>query len=208
MGDRARANVTRARYDRVAARYDALEPWLERRYYSRWRTLLWRQARGPRLLELGVGTGKNLPYHPLDAALSGIDFSAGMLRQARERVGRLGSPARLALMDAQALAFPAATFDTVAATFVFGSVPDPVRGLREARRVLKPGGSLLLLEYVRAPGVFGALADRVNPLARLVYGANINRPTVENVRRAGFAIVRVASFWRGAVVLILAERGR
>jgi phosphatidylethanolamine/phosphatidyl-N-methylethanolamine N-methyltransferase len=202
MGD----GVVRARYDRVAPRYDALEVGLERRFYSQWRARLWRAVEGERILELGVGTGKNLPYHPPDAQVVAIDFSSGMLRQARERARRLGSPARLARMDAQELAFPDAMFDTVAATFVFGSVPDPLRGLREVRRVRKPGGTALLLEFIRPPGPLGPLADLATPLVRLVYGATLNRPTVENARRAGLTTVRVEHFWRGAIALIAAVR--
>ncbi len=92
-------------------------------------------------------------------------------------------------MDVQHLEFPDQVFDTVFATFVFCSVPDPVLGLKELRRVCKPDGRLLLLEHMR-PGnpLLGTLFDLLNPLVVRMMGANINRRTVENIRRAGWQI--------------------
>ncbi len=91
--------------------------------------------------------------------------------------------------DAQALAFPDHSFDTVAATFVFCSVPDPVVGLKELGRVVKPDGRILLLEHVRIDRlVIGPMMDLMNPLWVRLMGANINRRTIENVRRAGLDI--------------------
>ena len=89
-------------------------------------------------------------------------------------------------MDAQALTFPSDTFDTVVATFVFCSVPDPVIGLRELGRVRKPEGEIRLLEHMRARNeALGRLMDIANPLVVRTKGANINRRTVENVEKAG-----------------------
>jgi len=109
-------------------------------------------------------------------------------------------------MDAQALAFKDGRFDTVIATFVFCSVPDPVAGLRELRRVLRPDGQLLLLEHVRAEQpLVGALMDLLNPVATRMMGANINRRTVDNVRAAGFELTGVAKH-AGIIRLIEAKR--
>ncbi|MDP6511454.1 MAG: methyltransferase domain-containing protein [Dehalococcoidia bacterium] len=80
-------------------------------------------------------------------------------------------------MDAQALSFPCSSFDTVVATYVFCSVPEPVTGLKQAREVLKPGGRLVLLEHVRLPGLLGRVLDWLNPLAIRLMGSNINRNT-------------------------------
>jgi ubiquinone/menaquinone biosynthesis C-methylase UbiE len=92
-------------------------------------------------------------------------------------------------MDAQQLAFPDDFFDTVFATFVFCSVPDPVMGLKELRRVCKPEGRLLLLEHMR-PGnpVLGFLFDLLNPLVARMMGANINRMTIDHIKSAGWQI--------------------
>ncbi len=155
-----------------------------------------------------MGTGKNIPYYPDDVRVTAVDLSPGMIDRARERAELLGRDVDLQVGDAQALEFPDGTFDTVVSTFVFCSVPDPVLGLREARRVLKPGGQVLLLEHVRSktPGV-GAMMDLVNPIVVRVMGPNINRETVHNVGKAGFMIEKVEDIGLGDIFkLIIARR--
>lgn len=115
----------------------------------RWRRQLWCSVPAGRVLEIGVGTGKNVPSSPAGADVVAIDFSQRMLERAGRRARRLGAGVELSLMDAQALAFRDAAFDAAVATFVFCSVPDPVLGLAQARRGLKPGGRLYLLGHVR-----------------------------------------------------------
>ena len=194
--------ATRARYDRIAAFYDRMERFSERRF-APMRADLWRRVRGPRVLEVGVGTGKSMPYYPRGINVIAVDLSPRMLEQARARARRLSVAVELREADAQALPFPDGSFDTAVATFVFCSVPDPALGLKELRRVLVPGGQLLLLEHVlsRRP-LLRPLMHVVNPLVVRVVGANIDRETVENVRRAGFADVRVENRWLDIVKLI------
>ncbi len=205
--DAEQTTVVREHYDRIAPLYNLLEVLLERSTYATWRTRLFARVRGPAVLDIGVGTGKNLTYYPADTTVAAIDFSPGMLALAREKAAAHDARVHLYQMDAQHLAFPDRTFDTTVATFVFGSVPDPVLGLREAARVTKPDGQILLLEYVRPPGVLGAAINLLNPLVFRLYGANINRRTMQNAERAGLTIERVERFWRGMVVLIVARPG-
>jgi ubiquinone/menaquinone biosynthesis C-methylase UbiE len=147
------------------------------------------RIKGSKALEVGVGTGKNLDYYPDDIEITAVDLSPKMLARARRRVGLLGLNVRLLEMDAQNLAFPDQYFDTVFATFVFCSVPDPVQGLRELRRVCKPDGRLLLLEHVRPSNkLLGILFDVFNPIVVCMMGANINRRTVDNIKKAGWHI--------------------
>jgi len=95
-------------------------------------------------------------------------------------------------MDAQDMDFADNTFDVVFTTCVFCSVPDPVQGLKEIRRVLKPCGEAIMIEHVRSEKkILGKLMDLLNPIPRTIYGANINRRTVENVKKAGFTDVQV-----------------
>lgn len=185
----SKTETIRYRYNRIAPLYDPLEWMMEWRYVP-WRRALWGLVGPGRVLEVGVGTGKNLPYHPPGAEVTAVDFSHRMLERARRRAAQLGSTARLELADVQALPYPDATFDTVVATFVFCSVPDPVRGLKELRRVLKPGGRLLLVEHVLSerPGLRW-LMRLLDPLPHHLWGAHLDRETVKNVAAAGFAEV-------------------
>lgn len=200
---------TKARYDRLAPIYDLMEALIERFTFSRWRKLLWSQVPGGKVLEVGVGTGKNMPYYPQDSQITAIDLSDKMLARARRRAEQEGLHMDLPLMDVQALRFADNTFDSVVASFVFCSVPDPVRGLMEVRRVLKPDGRVVLLEHMRAEnGLAGVLMDLLNPFVVRITGANINRYTVENVKKAGLEIEKVKRLSAlGIVKLIIARPG-
>jgi phosphatidylethanolamine/phosphatidyl-N-methylethanolamine N-methyltransferase len=201
---------TQRRYDRLAPLYDAMEAGVERLAFERWRERLWAMVQGRRVLEIGVGTGKNLPYHPAGSLVAGIDLSARMLARARQRLGEIPDRARLLYqMDAQRLAFADDVFDSAVATFVFCSVPLPVEGLQEIARVVRPGGQVLLLEHVRVDRpVIGPLMDVLDPAIVRVMGAHIARQTEENVRRAGLEIASVASLAPGELVKLIEARVR
>ncbi|MBW2209003.1 MAG: class I SAM-dependent methyltransferase [Deltaproteobacteria bacterium] len=180
---------TRNRYDRLARFYDFLEAPLEKLRFASWRTRLRARIIGPRALEVGVGTGKNFPFYPLEAKVTALDFSPRMLLKAQNKASASDTRVELLEMDIQNLSFPDDTFDTVFATFVFCSVPDPIRGLQELRRVCRPGGRLLLLEHMRPEGpIRGLPFDILNPIVVRMMGANINRRTVENIEKAGWRI--------------------
>jgi ubiquinone/menaquinone biosynthesis C-methylase UbiE len=183
--------ATRRRYQRISPFYDLMER-LPERHYAPWRKRLWSMVEGPRVLEVGVGTGKNLDYYSRDLVVNAIDLTSGMLNRAKQQADRRKIKAALHLMDVQAMAFPDTFFDTVIATCVFCSVPDPLLGLNEVLRVTKPGGRVLLLEHVRSEKrLLGALMDLLNPIVAQLMGPNINRRTVENVQRAGLHVERI-----------------
>lgn len=199
--------VAQGRYDRQARFYDLTEALMERLLMRRWRRRQWSMVSGPRVLEVGVGTGKNFPHYPPDVRVAAVDFSPRMLARAAGKAREKSVPVSLGLMDAQSLAAPDAAFDRVMSSFVFCSVPDPVLGLREVRRVLRPGGRVILLEHVRSRNrVLGWLMDRLNGLFVRMTGANISRDTVANVERAGLRVVSVQHLLGDVVKLIEAER--
>ena len=195
---------TQARYDRIAPIYDLMETIVERLAFQHWRESLWTNIEGERILEVGVGTGKNFPYHPKGAKVTGVDISERMLARAKERCPSSSADVDLTLMDAQQLGFADDTFDSAVATFVFCSVPDPVLGLKEINRVVKPSGRVLLLEHVRvnAP-IVGPLMDLFDPVMVRLIGPHINRHTVANVRQAGLTIQRVEELVAGGLVKLI-----
>jgi ubiquinone/menaquinone biosynthesis C-methylase UbiE len=184
-----------------------MEAIIERLGYGRWRERLWSQVEGEQILEVGVGTGKNLPYYPQGSRVTAVDLSEGMLAQARRRAQELAPEAGLSLVDAQRLAFADAAFDLALATFVFCSVPIPVQGLRELGRVVRPGGRVVLLEHVRVnKPVIGGIMDLLDPLVARLMGPHINRHTVENVRKAGLKIEQVEDLVPGGLFKLIHAR--
>ncbi len=185
--------------------------WLSRFYdlahlRPEWRRRLCERVRGD-TLEVGAGTGSNLEFYPAEAALTLVDLSGGMLERARRKAERFGRAAAFRQMDIQHLDFPDETFDTVVATCVFCTVPDPVQGLREVRRVCRTGGQVLLLEHVRSSSpLLGPVMDAVNPLFRALAGSNINRRTVAHVQASGLRIISVTNLWRDIVLEIEATK--
>lgn len=181
----------KGRYDRISKVYDLMEQPMERMMFEKWRQELSRSLKG-KVLEIGVGTGKNIPYYPDGVEVTAIDFSEKMLAKAIKKAEETGKKVELLHMDAQNMDFADDTFDMVFTTCVFCSVPDPVKGLKEIRRVLKPGGEAVMIEHVRSgKKVLGKLMDLLNPIPKNIYGANINRRTVENIKKAGFTDVQV-----------------
>jgi ubiquinone/menaquinone biosynthesis C-methylase UbiE len=205
MASTAQTEKIRKRYSRISGLYDLFEAPMERAFAG-WRRELLAGAEG-RVLEVGVGTGKNLTYYPADVQVTAIDFSPQMIERARQRARRLGlSRIELREMDAQQLQFPDHSFDTVVSTCVFCSVPLPVEGLRELRRVLRPDGKMLMLEHVRSEKLLtGPLMDLLNPLPLYIYGANINRRTLENLRAAGFTRIEEGNLWADIMKRIVAR---
>jgi phosphatidylethanolamine/phosphatidyl-N-methylethanolamine N-methyltransferase len=126
---------------------------------------------GGRVLEVGVGTGISLPYYSNSCRIVGIDISEAMLDVARERVAHdhLNVVERLAVMDAQNLEFPDASFDVVMAQYVVNTVPDPEAALDEFLRVLRPGGQLIIINRVGADeGMRFAIERLFQPVTRLL----------------------------------------
>ncbi len=201
--DNAATKGIAERYNRIAGRYDTVD-WL---IPSRWRRQAARLA-GGRVLEVGIGTGLNLPfYSDRCQEILGIDISTGMLAKAKERVPLCRAPVTLAIMDVQALPLEADSFDSVLTAFVFCTVPEPAAGLRECRRVLKPGGRLILLEHMGSENkLLRQMMDWLNPLAVGLMDDNINRDTVKEAATAGFKGTMAKNLLGDVVRLVVAEK--
>jgi phosphatidylethanolamine/phosphatidyl-N-methylethanolamine N-methyltransferase len=197
---------SRQRWDRKARFYDRLTRPMEHMIgLARGRAWVFERPTGGKVLEIGAGTGKNLALHPAGATIIATDLSAGMLARAKAKAAGATGSVRFVVTDAEDLAFKDGVFDRVVATCVFCSVPDPVRGLREASRVLCPGGRVVLLEHVRPGGVLGTLFDLLDPLMSWMMGPHINRRTTENIQQAGLQVMEERNVFSDWVKVIVAR---
>ena len=180
------------RYERIAAFYDWLDLPFEYGWHRYIRAALLRNLSG-RLLDAGVGTGRNFPFYPRGSYVVGIDTSPGMLARAERRINC--SPAasiELRRMDVIALDFPDRSFDAAVASFLFCVLPEESQlpALRELGRVVKAGGTIRLLNYVRPHGAFlGAIARLWQPFAAWAYAASFDRRTEQSINQAGLKLV-------------------
>lgn len=170
--------------ERIPWMYDLGMALTERWGLRRWRRWLCAGAAG-RTLDLGTGTGRNLPLVAAGASAVGVDPHLDNLRRARRRAP--GVP--LVAAHAEALPFRDGAFETVLSGLVLCSVRDPAAALAEVRRVLSPRGALRLLEHVRAGGLHGAIQDAVQPAwTWWTGGCHPNRETERAVEAAGFRV--------------------
>jgi demethylmenaquinone methyltransferase/2-methoxy-6-polyprenyl-1,4-benzoquinol methylase len=176
-----------SKYNRIAPIYELIDLPLE--FFSRkWRKEALSDLSG-KVLEIGVGTGRNLKYYPAGCRVVGIDKSEGMLRRAQEKAEGMKN-ITLYPMDAEHLEFPDNSFDYVVTTFALCTIPDPVKALREMRRVLKPSGELISLEHVHSDYPFIDLIEHlISPVLFFLLGDHAIRHTVKNIEKACFTIM-------------------
>lgn len=185
----------RKKYDLLGPVYDIIEWPTEKLVLARGRARMFDKVEAGQLLELGVGTGKNFRYYPPFVQATAVDISQGMIKRASKRARRLETPVRLELSDAQNLPFPDRSFDTVVGTLVFCTVPDPLLALKESKRVLKPGGRLILLEHGRPKGdKLSRLFHFLSHFTVTFWGDHLNRDMVKMVKEAGFVVEEVEEF--------------
>jgi ubiquinone/menaquinone biosynthesis C-methylase UbiE len=194
-------------YEKSAGRYDKqMRFWDRVLDFSGGRRWVCSQAAGD-VLEIGMGTGLNLPYYRDDVRLTGIEFSSTMLELARKRAKDLGRAPDLRLGDAQALEFPDESFDTVVCTLALCTIPDDRRALAEAKRVLRPGGRLLLLEHVRSPLLPIRAGQRLlEPLTLRFEADHLLRDPVDHLAEQGLEIETLERSKLGIVERVAARK--
>ena len=175
-------------FDELAPGYDVGMLPLEWLIFRRLRQRIFPSLGGD-VLEIGIGTGVNLPLYGTGVRVTGCDASLEMLTWAARR---RQNGTTLTQTDVQYLPFSSGSFDVVTASFLFCSVADPARGLGEVRRVLRPGGRLVLLEHTRGNGVGAWLTDTLHPLWHTwARDCHLNRETARTVAEVGFQVERV-----------------
>lgn len=197
----------RERYQRIAGWYDVLDLPFEKRRYGHIRPLMFEGLSG-RILDAGIGTGRNIPFYPIYASVVGIDLSPAMLARAEKRKRSLGSSVDLRVMDVTALDFPDDDFDAAVATFLFCVLPDELQvpALKELARVVKPTGTIRVLEYVRPKRTVRRVVARMwEPWMAWAYGAGFDRRTEERIPDAGLRVTE-SKFVVGDLVKMISCR--
>jgi ubiquinone/menaquinone biosynthesis C-methylase UbiE len=159
------------------------------------------------VLEVAIGTGRNLTFYPAGVRLTGIDLSPAMLERARERAGELGMEVDLREGDAQDLPFPGGSFDTVVCTLSLCNVPDDRRAVAEMKRVLRPGGRLLLLDHIRAASGLGRAVQKALEFVWVrLEGEHLLRRPLEHAKAEGLRIEERERYKRGIVERVSARK--
>jgi ubiquinone/menaquinone biosynthesis C-methylase UbiE len=193
-------------WDTYAPRYDRDMSFFERLQFRGGREWVCSQATGE-VLEVAVGTGRNLPYYPDGVALTGIDVSPAMLALARRRADELEREVRLREADAQALPFPDTSFDTVVCTLGLCGFPDDRAAIAEMHRVLRPGGRLLLLDHIGSHHRLIWLGQRLlEKLTVRMLGDYQTRRPLPMVEHAGFLVQRQERLKAGTVERLAAVK--
>lgn len=199
--------VTRAKWDRMAPRFDGMaSKGAERRWAPAKRALFANMRPGRKVLFLALGTGLDIPHFPPGCAITAIDISPKMLEQAAPRIAAYDGTIASRVMDVHDLPFAEASFDQVFTSCTFCSVPRPIEGLKALHRVLKIGGDLFMFEHTGSRFTpFRPMMDMMSVLSEKI-GPAMNRPTVDNVRAAGFRIREVNNVFLDVVKTISAVK--
>jgi ubiquinone/menaquinone biosynthesis C-methylase UbiE len=193
-------------YEKQAPRYDRSIAFWEKVLFRDGRQWVCSRAQGE-VLEVAIGTGRNLTFYPAGVRLTGIDLSPAMLERARERAGKLGMEVDLREGDAQDLPFPGGSFDTVVCTLSLCNVPDDRRAVAEMKRVLRPGGRLLLLDHIRAASGLGRAVQKALEFVWVrLEGEHLLRRPLEHAKAEGLRIEERERYKRGIVERVSARK--
>lgn len=188
-------------YDQFAPQYDEVMRPLERWFLTRLRTQVFNLLpRNASVLELGAGTGRNFSFYPAETSGVASEPSLEMLKIARGKKRPEGL--RLVQSRAEEIPFRSGVFDAAFATLVFCSVSSPPMVFAELRRVVRSGGTVLLLEHVRPGGLLGPIFDLINLVTLPLFEDHFNRRTADDAQAAGLQVVGVEKSLWGAINLI------
>jgi len=190
----------------TAAVYDYFMLGFEILLIRKWRKKLWGRVKPPRILEAGVGTGLNIPYYRPNYLITALDSSEHFLDRARQRAKNKQVKIEFVKGNVQNLPFSADIFDSVVTSFLFCQLSNPLQGLQELHRVLKPGGKLLLLEHVRPQGRMKKFVSSLSKPVYRIFGDHIARDTAALTEKAGFSNVTSTPLFMNLVKLIEAEK--
>jgi ubiquinone/menaquinone biosynthesis C-methylase UbiE len=208
MNETTRTETERVRriQDKEAPRYDRQMGFFDRTLFAGGREWACSQVTGE-VLEIAIGTGRNLPYYPADIRLTGIELSPRMLEIARKRADDLGRDIDLRIGDAQALEFEDNSFDTVLITFGLCTIPDDRGAATAAHRILRPGGRLVLLEHVRSPSLpIRAVQRALDPLSVRFGADHLVRDPLDYLAQVEFDIESVQRLKWGIVERVVARK--
>lgn len=205
-GTRKETERVRRLQDKEAPRYDGQMRIFDRVLFEGGREWACSRVRG-QVLEIAVGTGRNLPHHRDEVTLTGIELSPEMLAIAKQRATKLGREADLRVGDAQDLNFPDASFDSVLCTLALCTIPDPGAAVHEVYRVLRPGGRFSLLEHVRSPvRAVRAVQRLLEPLSIRFEADHLTREPLEYLGAAGFEVTELERSKWGIVERVAARK--
>lgn len=195
----------RRKWNRFAPNYESLASHAAERRWGSFKKALFASMQG-RILFLAAGTGLDFQFFPPGREIVAIDVSERMLERASVRAGTYQGSIVLQQMDVRRLAFRDRSFDQVYTSCTFCSVSKPLEGLHQLRRILRPGGILRMFEHTGSRWQpFRAMLHVCTPITR-IYGPELNRPTVETVRQAGFEVTNVTAHFLDVVKSIEARR--
>lgn len=194
-------------YRSIARFYDLLDLPFERGRYAPIRPVMFAGLAG-RILDAGVGTGRNMAFYPAGAEVTGIDLSPAMLSRALARREQLGVEVELLERDVCDTALPGGHFDAAVATFLFCVLDHDLQlpALRELARLVRPGGEIRILEYQYSARPWKRFVMRLwAPWVRLAYGATFDRNTEQYLPQAGLEIVEERFLFEDIIKLIVAR---
>lgn len=202
----SRTVSTRNKWDRAAATFDLMAgEGAEKRWQPHKQKLFARMGEG-RILFMALGTGLDIACFPPQRNITAIDISPEMLKYAKPRMAQYNGELAAQVMDVHDLSFDDNHFDQIFSSCSFCSVPDPIEGLQSLKRVLKPGGELLMFEHTGSQFFpFNLMLNIMTALSRR-FGPAMNRPTTDNVRKAGFEVIEVDNIYLDVVKIIRAQK--